>query len=160
MGASPNRLRDSPLSSESSPATSDYNTTPAMASVPPVVSQLETDLAKHAPRVITHMNDDHADGLVAYARAFGNPPCPDAVGAVLVGVESAGFVLRVSLPADRTVEHVRVAYPQPLESARDLHKVAVQMYFQAFDKLGFVYKVQHGYFQTGFQMGSQASASV
>ena len=42
---------------------------------------------------------------------------------MLVGVESAGFVLRVSLPAERTVERVLVAYPQPLENARDLHKV-------------------------------------
>ena len=82
-----------------------------MASVPPVASKLQTDLAKHAPRVMAHMNDDHADGLKAYARALGNPPYPEAVGASAWAYSVADYLMSHLLCAAALWALVRTGIP-------------------------------------------------
>ena len=105
------------------------------------------------------MNDDHADSVQAYARAYGGEP--QAQGAVITALNADGFVLAVTLPGGATKKGVLVPYTTSIASAKDLHKVAVAMHHSAFNKLGFGYKVRSGYYLTVAQMvwvhGSKAA---
>ena len=112
--------------------------------------ELKADVEKSAKRVMTHMNDDHADSVKAYARAYGGEP--DAAAAVITGLTVDGFVLAVTM-ADGTVKDgVLVRYTTPLASAKDLHKVAVAMHFSAYKELGFAYRVRSGYYVVAAKM--------
>ena len=88
-------------------------------------------LRPHAAGIVEHMNDDHADALVAYCRVFGGRP---ATGyAEMVGVDRYGFTMlavdegatdrvAVRLPFGRqvdTVGAVRAAMIKLLHEARD-----------------------------------------
>ena len=96
--------------------------------------ELKADVEKSVKRVMTHMNDDHADSVKAYARAYGGEP--DAAAAVITGLTVDGFVLAVTM-ADGTVKDgVLVRYTTPLASAKDLHKVAVAMHFSRRSRRG------------------------
>ena len=59
--------------------------------------ELEADVAKSSNRVLTYMNDDHADPILAYALAYGEG-CEAAQSAVISSLNSKGFVLTVALP--------------------------------------------------------------
>jgi len=110
--------------------------------------QLEKELQKHAPRVINHMNRDHRDSIKAYALAFGDhPKCTDTASALLTGLDREGFTLDVTLADGTTLRGVRVAYRGEVTKGKDLHTVAVSMHRAAYDKIGVVYKVRHGYYQ-------------
>jgi hypothetical protein len=51
-------------------------------------------LRPHAAEIVTHMNDDHADALVAYCRVFGGRAA--TVRARMVGVDRYGFAMLAS----------------------------------------------------------------
>ena len=105
---------------------------------------LEADVAKSATRVIKHMNDDHADSLLAYAAFFGG--LHDARSARMTGLTSKGFELSVTM-ADGTVrERVLIAYLTPLKSAGEVRKLAVSMHFAAYNGLGIKFKLAHNYY--------------
>ena len=57
--------------------------------------------------MIEHMNDDHADAVVAYARHFGG--CTDVASATITAMDAAGLTLAVE-----TGEGTR-ALPIPFE---------------------------------------------
>ena len=65
-------------------------------------------LAPHAAGIVTHMNDDHAEALVAYCRAFGDRPA--TTSATMTGVDRYGFTVRadgdhdVRIPFGRRTE--------------------------------------------------------
>ena len=48
-------------------------------------------LRPHAAGIVEHMNDDHADALVAYCRVFGRRPATER--AEMVGVDRYGFTM-------------------------------------------------------------------
>ena len=48
-------------------------------------------LRRHAAGIVEHMNDDHADALVAYCRVFGGRPA--TASAEMVGVDRYGFTM-------------------------------------------------------------------
>ena len=79
-------------------------------------------LADIAGGIITHMNQDHADALVAYARAFAGVQADEAV---MVSVDRLGFKLRVT-EGDRR-HSVRVAFPREVTTAADSRTVLVEM---------------------------------
>ncbi len=134
--------------------------------------KLEADVAKSAPRVMKHMNEDHEDSLLAYVLAFatgvvGTDPTKDKENALLrnvqkgklaitsaklTDVDADGFVLEIKVlePPDNmlVLSNVRVPYHEPISSARDLHHTAVAMHKMAFDKLGVWYKTKSGYYAT------------
>ena len=56
------------------------------------MSTLEADLAKSATRVISHMNDDHADSLLAYAAFYGGMRDAPHVVRQELGIPSASSV--------------------------------------------------------------------
>lgn len=96
---------------------------------------LDAELQKHAGRVISHMNDDHTDSILAYALAFASG-CSDAESARMSGLNTQGWVLEVTLAGGEVKKGVVVPYTRKVESAGQLHKVAVEMHFAAFHKLG------------------------
>ena len=63
-------------------------------------------IGSHAAGIIDHMNADHADAVLAYARAF--TTAADTQDAVMTGVDRYGFEMSVSVEAGR--RPARVAF--------------------------------------------------
>jgi heme iron utilization protein len=72
-------------------------------------------LAPAATRVLDHMNADHADALVKYARAFTR--ATDAQKATMTAIDRHGFEMTVTAPSG--VGPARIAFEEPLVSADD-----------------------------------------
>ncbi|MEE2034004.1 HugZ family pyridoxamine 5'-phosphate oxidase, partial [Rhodococcus chondri] len=65
---------------------------------------------------IAHLNDDHADALLAMTQKLGG--FPDATAATCVGADRYGLDLRVTTPRGRAM--TRVGYRSPLNSSDEL----------------------------------------
>ncbi|MFI9503869.1 HugZ family protein [Nocardia sp. NPDC052566] len=76
-----------------------------------------------AARAITHLNDDHADALLAMAQALGG--YPDATTATCERADRYGLDLRVTTP--RGVARTRVGYATPLDSPDQLRAATVAL---------------------------------
>jgi Protein of unknown function (DUF2470) len=124
--------------------------------------QLEADIQKSAPRVMSHMNADHATSLKAYALAFGqHPDAAKTQSAILTGLDVEGFWLELTLVDGTKISDVLVPYDRRIQSAKELHQIAVDMHVAAFAKLGVLYKIQSGYYSNAFKMiGAQAYKSA
>lgn len=83
-------------------------------------------LADDAPAILAHMNRDHADALVAYARHFAGEPADEAT---MVSVDRLGFRLRLR-QGDR-LHGVRIAFPREVTSAAQSREVLIEMLQQA-----------------------------
>jgi putative heme iron utilization protein len=79
-------------------------------------------LADVAGGIVTHMNQDHADALVAYARAFAGVEADEAV---MTSVDRLGFRLRVTHGGRR--HGVRIAFPREVTTAGDSRVVLIEM---------------------------------
>jgi putative heme iron utilization protein len=79
-------------------------------------------LADAAPGIIEHMNRDHADALILYARVLGGLP---ADAAEMVAVDRLGFKLRVRA-ADGLHGH-RIGFPREVTSAEQCRAVLIEM---------------------------------
>ena len=112
-------------------------------------SDLAAELAKSEARIVTHMNDDHADSLLAYAHYFA--AMPDAVRARMTGLSVSGFELCVTVSSGAETSVV-VPYDPPIRSAIQVRKVAVAMHFKAFNSLGFRYKLFNGFYSGAVRM--------
>ena len=108
-------------------------------------ASLDASLAKSAPRVCGHMNDDHSDSVLAYAMHYAG--LADAVSARMVGLTSQGFVLDVTLRDGTVKSAVSVPYIKPLENAGQVRKMAVAMHIAAYNGLGMRFKLKHGFYQ-------------
>jgi len=119
---------------------------------------LEKELQKRAPRVISHMNGDHQDSIKAYALAFGNnPECVNTESAILTGLDRDGFILEVTLKNGTQLKNVRVPYQGDVTCGKDLHTIAIKLHRMAYDKIGVIYKIKNGYYKQGAKMiGFQA----
>jgi hypothetical protein len=80
-------------------------------------------LADAAAGILEHMNRDHPDALVAYARAFAG--APDAEGATMVAVDRLGFRLRIRTGGRLHAE--RIAFPEEVTSADAARRVLIRM---------------------------------
>ena len=83
-------------------------------------------LADAAGGIVTHMNQDHADALIAYARAFAGVEADEAT---MVGVDRLGFKLRVT-HGDRR-NSVRIAFPREVTTSAESRTVLIEMLRQA-----------------------------
>ena len=83
-------------------------------------------LADDGPKILAHMNRDHADALVAYARHFAGETADEAT---MVSVDRLGFRLRLR-QGDRQ-QGVRIAFPHEVTSARQSREVLIEMLRQA-----------------------------
>src|SRR5712671_4132578 len=79
-------------------------------------------LADAAPGIIEHMNRDHADALILYARVLG-PVAADA--AEMVAVDRLGFKLRVR--AGDGLEGCRIGFPREVADAGQCRRVLIEM---------------------------------
>ncbi len=79
-------------------------------------------LADAAPGIIEHMNRDHADALVLYARTLGGLA---AEAAEMVAVDRLGFKLRVR--ASDGLHGCRIAFPREAASAEQCRAVLIEM---------------------------------
>ena len=108
------------------------------------MGELSEALAKSERRITTHMNEDHADSLLAYARWYAK--LDSALSAEMATLNAKGFVLTVTM-ADGTVRsNVLIPYNKPLTGAGEVRKVAVQMHFEAYNKLGFGFKWSQSFY--------------
>lgn len=80
-------------------------------------------VAPHAAGAVAHLNADHAESLLAMARALGG--YPDATRALCTGADRYGLDLR--LDTDRGIAYTRVGYAAPLREPGELRSAAVEL---------------------------------
>jgi heme iron utilization protein len=80
-------------------------------------------LADVAAGILEHMNRDHPDALVAYARVLAN--APDAEAATMVAVDRLGFRLRIRSGGRLHAE--RIPFPEEVTSADAARRVLIRM---------------------------------
>jgi heme oxygenase (biliverdin-IX-beta and delta-forming) len=83
-------------------------------------------LADAGPGILEHMNRDHADALIAYARHFARETADEAT---MIAVDRLGFRLRLR-SGDR-LHAVRIAFPREIRSAAESRSVLIEMLAQA-----------------------------
>ena len=88
-------------------------------------------LAEAAAGILDHMNADHPDALLAYARAFAGEPADEAT---MTAVDRLGFRLR--LRAGDRLHGVRIAFPREVRTPGDARSVLIEMVRDARARLG------------------------
>ncbi|OLB98675.1 MAG: pyridoxamine 5'-phosphate oxidase [Candidatus Rokubacteria bacterium 13_1_40CM_68_15] len=83
-------------------------------------------LADAAAGIIEHMNRDHADALVAYARFFAGVEADEAT---MAAVDRLGFKLQLRQGGRRW--SARIAFPREVTTAGDSRTVLIEMLTQA-----------------------------
>jgi hypothetical protein len=80
-------------------------------------------LAPEAGGILKHMNDDHADAVLAYARAFAR--LPEASAATMTAVDRYGFELAATTP--KGPKAARVAFEAPVTTTGEVRAAMVAM---------------------------------
>lgn len=88
-------------------------------------------LAEVAPGIIDHMNQDHAEALQLYCRAYA---AIEADAAEMIAVDRLGFRLRVR--TGERVQGIRLAFPREVRSSQEARTVLVEMLKRARAKVG------------------------
>lgn len=83
-------------------------------------------LAEVAQSIIDHMNQDHADTLPVYARAFAGEQADEAT---MTSVDRLGFTLR--LRTGERLHGARLAFPREVRTAADARVVLIEMLREA-----------------------------
>ncbi len=80
-------------------------------------------LASSARGILAHMNDDHSESLLAYARSLA--AIPDAESATLTSVDRYGFDMAVKTASGPRA--TRLAFPSPAATAGDVRASMIAM---------------------------------
>ena len=83
-------------------------------------------------RMVSHMNEDHADSVLAYAQHFGQ--CRDATAATLIDVTADAMTLKVVVMNEE--KEIHIAFEDPLKSGHDAHMTMIKMSKAAKKSLG------------------------
>ncbi|MEH2399747.1 DUF2470 domain-containing protein [Nostoc sp.] len=78
-------------------------------------------------RICKHMNDDHADAIVIYAKAFGG--ITDANAAQMLSIDAQGMDLTAQVNGEAVP--VRIQFDHVLADAEDAHQTLIAMVKQA-----------------------------
>ncbi|MEH1827752.1 MAG: DUF2470 domain-containing protein [Nostoc sp.] len=78
-------------------------------------------------RICKHMNDDHADAVVIYAKAFGG--ITDASAAEMLSIDAQGMDLTAQVNGEAVP--VRIQFDHVLADAEDAHQTLIAMVKQA-----------------------------
>jgi len=89
-------------------------------------------LAPHAAAAIAHMNEDHADAMVLYCKAFSRATAVTA--ATMTGLDRYGFEMSAKTPEGPGP--VRVAFARPVRTPEDVRATLVEMVKDARSRLG------------------------
>ena len=84
-------------------------------------------LAAAAPGIIEHMNEDHAEANLLYARKLAGLEA--ATGAVMVGIDRYGVTLQASTP--QGPRRARVAFGKALRSAEEARPTVIELLAEA-----------------------------
>jgi putative heme iron utilization protein len=84
-------------------------------------------LAGAAAGILTHMNDDHGEALLAYARVLAK--IPEAESVAMTAVDRYGFDLAVKTAAGPRA--TRLAFPAPVTTANEVRKAMVALVAEA-----------------------------
>ncbi|MEO0948923.1 MAG: DUF2470 domain-containing protein [Cyanobacteria bacterium J06641_5] len=74
-------------------------------------------------RICKHMNDDHAEAVLLYARVYGDRPAAEA--ARLEAIDPQGMDLTATVGG--TAETVRVTFERELADSEDAHQTLIAM---------------------------------
>jgi len=83
----------------------------------------ETITAAVSDRICKHMNDDHADAVLMYAKFYGK--AESATSAKMESIDPEGMNLTAEVAGTPTP--LRIPFDHPLESAKEAHHVLVEM---------------------------------
>jgi putative heme iron utilization protein len=83
----------------------------------------ETITPEISDRICKHMNKDHADAVLLYARVYGNKSNTEA--AQMISIDSQGMNLAAQIDGGNV--DLRIQFDRPLENAQDAHHVLVDM---------------------------------
>lgn len=78
-------------------------------------------------RICKHMNEDHADAILLYAKVFGNST--DATAAEMVSIDAQGMNLKTQ--SNSTEAPLRIQFDHVLQDAEDAHQTLIAMVKQA-----------------------------
>ncbi len=78
-------------------------------------------------RICAHMNDDHAEAVLLYAKVYGQKE--DATAAAMKAIDPEGMDLNVMLGDEATT--IRVPFERSLTDSEDAHQVLIAMVRQA-----------------------------
>ncbi len=78
-------------------------------------------------RICAHMNDDHADAVLMYVKAFGDASA--ATTAKMESIDPDGMTL--SAEVDGVMLPVRIAFDHTLADSEDAHQTLIAMIKQA-----------------------------
>lgn len=78
-------------------------------------------------RICKHMNEDHAEAIALYAKAFGN--VETAIAAQMLKIDAEGMDLLVQ--TEQQTQPVRIAFDHTLQDSEDAHHTLIDMVKQA-----------------------------
>ena len=78
-------------------------------------------------RICTHMNDDHAEAVVMYAKVYGN--LPEATAAKIAAIDPEGMDLDTQVNGSNT--SIRIVFDHTLQDSEDAHQTLIAMVKQA-----------------------------
>ena len=91
----------------------------------------EESLNQIKDQVIAHMNDDHSDANLVYAKALAG--LPDALSAEMTDFDRHGIALSVEMAGG--VSEVRVDFLKPLTKAEDIRPALIKLLKYARERL-------------------------
>ncbi|MBD2612238.1 DUF2470 domain-containing protein [Nostoc punctiforme FACHB-252] len=83
--------------------------------------------AEVSSRICNHMNEDHADAVVLYAKAFGG--ITDAITAQMLSIDADGMDLTAQVNGENMP--VRIPFDHVLADSEDAHQTLIAMVKQA-----------------------------
>jgi putative heme iron utilization protein len=86
-------------------------------------------LRQHAAGIVLHMNDDHADALVAYCRVFGDRP--GTAMAKMVGVDRYGFTMLAADEGATDQIAVRVPFGRRVDTPGAVRAAMIELLHEA-----------------------------
>ena len=81
--------------------------------------------------VVAHMNEDHTDAVLLYARELGT--CSRATTATMVDIDELGIALEVQ--EDGAAKPVRIDFHRPLSGVADARRTLIAMAAEARDRM-------------------------
>lgn len=78
-------------------------------------------------RICAHMNEDHADAVLLYAKAFGN--LTDATAAEMLSIDPEG--MNLSATTNGASVPIRIKFDRVLKDSEDAHHTLIAMVRQA-----------------------------
>jgi putative heme iron utilization protein len=86
-------------------------------------------LRPHVAGIVQHMNDDHADALVAYCRVFGGRPATER--AEMVGVDRYGFTMLASDDGTDERTAVRIPWGRQVDTVGEVRAATIALLREA-----------------------------